>query len=87
MKRLITIAIVLSMGLCTFAQNGGGMLKRSKEYQETYRNTGQDRSMYPKMPEFGESGDGNADSPLGGGITVLLGLGTAYLVAKRRKQE
>jgi hypothetical protein len=40
------------------------------------------------LPGFGEEGDVDADTiPLGSGIAVLMGLGAAYLVGKRRKED
>ena len=90
MKKLVlTIAIVLMKGTTVFAQESGVALRRSKEYKETYRNTmGGTRTdgglMLPNA--FGEPGDFDA-SPLGSGVAVLLGLGAAYLVGKRRKED
>ena len=31
--------------------------------------------------------DQNADGPIGSGIAVLVGLGAAYLVGKKRREE
>lgn len=39
----------------------------------------------PLIPEYGETGDSNA--PVGSGIAVLIGLGGAYLLAKKRREE
>jgi len=85
MKKLIlTAAIVLSMGIGAFAQQGDGLLLRS----ESRANRG-DRLTTPSIPHgFGLSGDENADpAPLGSGIAVLVGLGAAYVVAKKRKED
>ena len=84
MKKLIlTAAIVLSMGIGAFAQQGEGALLRSN-----LRQTRQDPTT-PSIPhDFGLSGDENADpAPLGSGIAVLVGLGAAYMVAKKRKED
>ena len=40
----------------------------------------------PILPS-GHGGDGDVDAPLGSGIAVLVGLGAAYAMAKRRKEE
>ena len=94
MKKLVlTTALVLTMGLCGFAQQGGGTLKRSKEYRETYRYTGRedyalmyrDGGSVPGLPYFG--GFDDADAPIGSGVAVLLGLGAAYLVGKKRRED
>ena len=91
MKKLIlTIAIVLGMGMTSFAQiepevyeqQGGGLFGRGLDFELF----GADESLL-KLPEFGEEDDVDADAPLGGGIAVLMGLGAAYLVGKRRKED
>lgn len=93
-KLMLTTAIVLALGLCSFAQQGEGSLRRSKEYQQSYRNngggTGEGNSPGLTLPSgFGQTGDANADAngPLGSGIAVLLGLGAAYMVGKKRREE
>ena len=87
MKKLVlSIAVILLMGTTAFAQDGGGALKRSKEYRENYRITTRNGGMMiPGLPEF--ESDTDQDAPLGSGVAVLLGLGAAYLVGKRRKEE
>ena len=93
MKKLaLTIAIVLGLSLSTFANpNGGGLFQRGMVDEEYYgmgyygnslRTTGA-----PMLPSHGQSDNQNADGPLGSGIAVLLGLGAAYLVGKRRKED
>ena len=90
MKKLVlTMAMILTMGLVASAQDGGGMLKRSQSYKETYRVTSREGGqgmMTPNLPAFGESND-QASGPLGSGIAVLVGLGAAYLVGKKRKED
>ena len=84
MKKLaLTIAIVLGLGMTTFADPGdGGMFQRGTSEQQT-RTTGVFSS--PKLPTHGQTGNQNA--PLGSGVAIMLGLGAAYLVAKKRKEE
>ena len=93
MKKLVlTIAIIIGLGLTTaFAQAkgySGGLFQRGSEPKE-FGN----RELYqPMMPEHGWAfGDQNAlhteQTPLGSGIAVLLGLGAAYLVGKKRREE
>ena len=81
MKKLImTIAIVLGLGLTTsFAQ--GGLFQRGGEPTEEQGNRGGG----PGLP--GHGSEGHQDAPLGSGIAVLLGLGGAYLIGKRRRKE
>ena len=80
MKKLaLTIGIVLTMGLAASAQS---LLQR-----EDYDYVPGDKSglTTPRIPEFGETEDQGA--PLGSGFAVLMGLGAAYLVGKKRKED
>ena len=86
MKKLaLTIAIVLGLGLTTFA-NPGGLFQRGttdEEYTGTssyFRDGGT-----PLLPNHGSNENHNA--PLGTGIAVLTTLGAAYLVGKKRREE
>ncbi len=90
-KTLLTIAIVLGLGMTTFADPyGGGLFQRGlvsdeEYYGLGYYNINRDGEGYPLLPNHGETG--NADAPLGTGIAVLTAFGAAYLVGKRRKEE
>ena len=89
MKKLVlTIAVVLGLCLTTFANtNDGGLFQRGAS-EPTYGLYG-DREggvFTPSLPsDFGLNG--NQDAPLGSGIAVLLGLGAAYMVSKKRKED
>ena len=82
MKKLImTIAIVLGLCATSFADpNGGGLFQRGESTEQ-----GMTRTDTPMLPTHGETG--NQDAPVGSGIAVLLGLGAAYLVGKKRREE
>ena len=82
MKKIaLTLAIVLGLGLTTFADpNGGGLFMRGEEEQGNNRDGGT-----PALPIHGQSGNQNA--PLGTGIVLLTTLGAAYLVGKKRREE
>jgi LPXTG-motif cell wall-anchored protein len=85
MKKLaLTIAIVLGLGLTSFAEGnqGGGLFQRGAAKE---MNTREETPMLPNLPTHNQTG--NQDAPLGGGIALLLGLGGAYLVAKKRREE
>ena len=90
-KTLLTIAIVLGLGMSTFADpNGGGLFQRGwtpdeEYYGLGYYNTNRLENGTPMLPNHGEAD--NADAPLGTGIAVLTALGAAYLVGKRRKED
>jgi hypothetical protein len=89
-KLALTIAIVLGLGLTTFADpNEGGLFKRGIVPDEEYYNMGMNRDgNAPLLPNHGmpDNQDGN-QGPVGTGIAVLAALGGAYLIGKRRKQE
>ena len=89
MKKLVmTIAIVLSMGAMAFAQD-------VEVYEERgLFGLGKDATLFGArgdealiIPDHGLETDTDADAPLGSGIAVLMGLGAAYLVGKRRKED
>ena len=85
MKKLaLTIAIVLGLSMTTFAE-GGGLFQRGAEQNQTSgvynRNNG------PMLPAHNSDQNGDADAPLGTGIALLAGLGAAYLIGKRRKED
>ena len=90
MKKLfLTIAIVLGLGLTTFADpDGGGLFKRGMVIDdEEYYGAGgyRDGMLTPGLPLHNQ--EGNQDAPLGTGIAVLAALGGAYLLAKKRREE
>ena len=88
MKKLaLTIAIVLGLSLSSFAEYGGGLFQRGAVSDEEYYGMGY-RNTDPMMPVLPYHDlNGNQDAPLGSGIAVLLGLGAAYLVSKKRKED
>ena len=86
MKKLImTIAIVLGLGMGTFAQE--------MEYEERglfglgkgIFKGGEGDPLLNLPEEHGMEDDQGA--PLGSGIALLMGLGGAYMVAKKRKED
>ena len=85
MKKLaLTLAIVLGLGLTTFAEpNGGGVFGRGESNNQN--NTSNRTLFAPRLPQHGQ--DGNQPAPLGSGIVVLTALGAAYLVGKHRKED
>ena len=86
MKKLaLTIAIVLGLGLTTFADpNGGGVFGRGESTENPNERTNS-TLFAPKLPEHTLFGNQNA--PLGSGVAIMLGLGAAYLVSKKRKED
>ena len=97
MKKLtLTIAIILGMTTTTFAD--GGLFQRGYNAKNGFsgysiyfnskaddNNRLLDNEIYPMLPEHGLTDDQPA--PVGSGIAVLIGLGAAYMVAKKRREE
>ena len=90
MKKLImTTAIVLGLSMTTFAQ--GSMFHRENSgdngnaVYESKGNLFRTDPLTPGLPIHGQTS--NQDAPLGGGIALLTALGTAYAVAKKRREE
>ena len=92
-KTIITLTLLLGLTMTTFAD--GGLFKRgyiaqngSSGYNYFGAKTEGDNAggmAMPMLPNHGESG--NQPAPVGSGIAVLVGLGAAYLVGKRRREE
>ena len=93
MKKLaLTIALLLGITMTTFADGGlfnrGNNAKNGQASGYIYFNakdTGSGDVAMPMLPPHGS--DENNPAPLGSGIAVLMGLGAAYLVGKRRREE
>ena len=87
MKKLtLTIAIVLGLGLTTFADpHESGLFKRGYVTDEEFYGAGSNGM--PLLPNHNWSDNFDADAPLGSGVAMLLGLGAAYLIGKRRREE
>ena len=87
MKKLtLTTAILLGLALTTLADNnqGGGHFQRGASAEEMeYAN----RDAMPALPTHGLQNNQDATRTIGSGIAVLLGLGGAYLLGKKRRQE
>ena len=93
MKKLIlTSAIILGISLTTFADGGlfnrGNNAKYGQSSGYIYFNAKdavREDVATPLLPPHGS--EDNEPAPLGSGIAVLLGLGAAYAVAKKRNEK
>lgn len=77
-KVVVMLVMVLGLSTVSFGQS----LLGKGSYEEPFRN---DRGLV--LPPHGEDGDQDADGPLGSGIAVLIGLGGAYMLAKKRNNK
>lgn len=92
MKRVvISIAIVLTLGLGAKAQSSDGFFSNTySEYSEKRELYGEMSAVAPALPRFdwvtedGEIADQTA-VPVGSGMLLLVGMGAAYAMRKRRK--
>ncbi len=95
MKKLtITIAFILGITMTTFADGGlfnrGNNARYGQASGYTYFNAKDpvEREGLLNTPNLpGHGSDQNEPAPLGSGIAVLVGLGAAYLVGKKRREE
>ena len=86
MKKLaMTLAIVLGLGMASYANGGGlfGQGQAAPEENNTSVMSGNRLGGNPALPNHGQNT--NQPAPLGSGIAVLIGLGAAYAVAKKRE--
>ena len=84
----MTIAIVLGLGLATFANPNGGLFQRGNTPEETHFMGRTGTGDNPLLPAHNLQTNQDADPvPVGSGIAVLVGLGAAYLVGKKRREE
>lgn len=89
MKKLaLTIAIIFSMTLTTFAQEGSGLFRRGKAANQDYAYNYSDRNAASLLLPNSHSrmDDQTATAPLGGGALLLIGFGAAYAMKKRREK-
>ena len=92
-KTILTIALILGITMTTFADGGlfnrGYNAKNGQASGYIYFNANDglrdDPTAMPMLPPHGS--DANNPAPLGSGIAVLMGLGAAYLVGKKRREE
>ena len=84
-KTITTIAILIGIALCATAQqNGGGIFKRGYVSEEA-SNPRSGESLLSLPGSHGSNTD--AEAPLGSGIAVLVGLGAAYALGKKHKEN
>ena len=88
MKKLaLTLAIVLGLGMASYAEGGGLFGQGQSVAEENTTTTMYNRGdgLYLALPGQHNSGT-HQPAPLGSGIAVLIGLGAAYAFAKKREE-
>ena len=87
-KTLVTIAIVLGVGMASFAEpTNGGLFQRGEAIENNGGTIyGSNRDGNPMLPGHGHDSNQPA-APLGSGIALLTTLGAAYLVGKRKQED
>lgn len=75
-KIVLTIAVVLGLGMASFAQENG-LFNRGEE-------SGMKEITMPTLPGHGATTNQNA--PVGSGALLLIGLGAAYAMTKKSKK-
>lgn len=91
-KTIITLTLILGMTLTTLADGGLFQRGNNAKFGQTsgyiYFNSEDPLRTDPASPMLPPHGSSdNEPAPLGSGIAVLMGLGAAYLVGKKRREE
>lgn len=89
-KTALIIAILFGIGTASFAEeNGGGLFHRGPVSDEYFYGAGGYNGRnghHPLLPYHELDVNQPADeTPLGGGIALMMALGSAYLIGKKRK--
>lgn len=84
-KLLIILSIVFGLSIASYSNNDGGIFKRGKTPENEnnnviYRNTEET----PMLPPHGS--EENQPAPIGTGIALMIGFGTAYAMYKQNKK-
>ena len=83
-KTITTIAILIGIAHSATAQTGGGIFERGYVSEEA-SNPRSGESLLSLPGSHGSNTD--AEAPLGSGIAVLVGLGAAYALGKKHKEN
>lgn len=91
-KLIVTTALILGLSVGAFAEiyGGGGLFRRglaSDKEDYGYRDGIIFKPILPYHELDTDQPADEEDTPLTGGMAVLLGLGMTYWFSKRRKEE
>lgn len=82
-KTIITLTILFGMSIGLSAQ-GGGMFGYGETRSSGYRDEDNQSFLHLPTSHGGTGDDAGTGAPLGSGIAVLVGLGAAYALTKKR---
>lgn len=83
-KLLIILSIVFGLSIASYSNNDGGIFKRGKTPENENNSAIYNKGGIPGLPGHGENDDQSA--PIGTGIALLIGFGTAYAMYKQNKK-
>ena len=96
---MITVSLVMGLAISTQAQHfsnkdgqGGGLFGRGLVADEMYYGAGYGQNSLlndnglPGVPN-GHDLEGDQPAPVGSGVALLIGLGTAYCLVRKRKEN
>ena len=85
-KSILVLSLVLGLAIGATAQNGSGLFKRGDATEENTDRGFANNDRGPGLPWSGDHGqEGDGDAPLGSGALLLIGLGAAYAIGKKKK--
>ena len=86
-KTIITLAIILCINLCSFAQGGlfgYGVVSDEEYYGASDRTSGTTPLL--NLPN-NHGMDNDVQAPLGGGALLLIGFGAAYALKRQQNKK
>lgn len=84
-KTIATLSLILAIDIGATAQNGGGLFQRGPMREDNNYDRTEGSSLLGLPSVHGS--DTDSDVPLGSGMAVLLGMGAAYLMGKKHREE
>ena len=87
-KIILVITLLCGLNASVFADpyQGGGLFQRGSMSEMGSCRQGLNQDGFPLLPEqHNMNGNQDADAPLGGGVTILLGLCAAYALSRKRE--
>lgn len=84
-KTIIAIIVIMMMGLTSIQAQNSGLFGRGNDGENSNDNPALlNRDNMPVLP--GHDSNDDATAPLGEGLLLLMGMGAAYAVVRKRKK-